>query len=334
MTEQSTIGRAELRLLGDIVTPMTIRVAATLRIADHLAEGDLTAAELADRVGADSTALERLMRYLTARGIFTEPRPRVFGLCPAGALLADDHPSGTRRWLDLDGYGGRSDLAFFGLLDAVKKGGPEEKSHKADLDESVAASYDRVMEDQIRMRAPAIVAARDWGSTGHVVDLGGGTGVLLTSILRANPGLRGTLVEFPTTARRAIRVVREAGLAARCAVMGGDLLQVPLPAADTYLMKGVLHGFDDHNVVHAFQRCAQAGNEGFRVVVIERVGATPDELEMFTAMDLRMLILGEGRERTLEEYTELAAKAGLTLAEVRPPCPDRNILEFTGRTAT
>jgi len=156
--------------------------------------------------------------------------------------------------------------------------------------------------------------------------------VLLTTILQTSPGLRGTLVEFPTTAQRAERVIKEAEVAERCAIVPGDLLQVPLPAADTYIMKGVLHGFDDENVVRAFERCAAAGNEGFRVAVIERVGARADDLEMFTAMDLRMLILGEGRERTLEAYSELAAKAGLALDEVHPPCPDRSILVFTGET--
>ncbi|MBO2445564.1 methyltransferase [Actinomadura barringtoniae] len=334
MTEHSTAGIAELRMLGDIMTPMTLRVAATLRIADLLAAGELPVDELAGKAGADAGALERLLRYLVARGIFTEPRPRVFGLSPAAALLADDHPSGSRRWLDLEGFGGRSDLALFGLLDTVRAGHPEEKSHKPDLDESVAASYDLVMEDQIRSRAPKIAAARDWGTSGHIVDLGGGTGVLLTTLLRTSPGLRGTLVEFPTTARRAGRVVEEAGVAERCDIVPGDLLQVPLPAADTYVMKGVLHGFDDDNVVRAFERCAAAGNEGFRVAVIERVGARSDELEMFTAMDLRMLILGEGRERTLESYAELAAKAGLVLDEVHPPCPDRSILVFMTETAS
>lgn len=334
MNEQGTTGLAELRLLGDIVTPMTIRVAATLRIADHLAHGEMTAAELAGRVGADSGALERLLRYLAARGIVAEPRPRVFGLSPAGAPLADDHPSGSRRWLDLEGFGGRSDLAFFGLLDTVRTGRPDVKSHKPDLDQKAAASYDTVMEDQIRMRAPEIVKARDWASSEHIVDLGGGTGVLLTTILQASPGTRGTLVEFPSTARRAAKIVQEAGVAERCAIMAGDLFEVPLPKADTYLMKGVLHGFDDHHVLRAFQRCAQAGVDGYRVVVIERVGSAADDLESFTAMDLRMLILGEGRERTLDEYVELAGQAGLTLAGVHPPCPDRSILEFTGTTTT
>ncbi|HWM84324.1 MAG TPA: methyltransferase [Kofleriaceae bacterium] len=314
----------------DLITPMALRVAATLRIADHIQAGHDRMPDLAARTGADPDALARLLRYLVAHGVFTEPEPGRFGLDDLAELLLDSHPRASRRWLDLEGFGGRMDLAFFELLATVRDGRPPHDGHKDSLTGEVAASYDDVMESQSRADAPALVAAFDWTGIEHVADLGGGTGTFLATLLAAQPALRGSLVELPATADAAGRLLAEAGLAGRSQVVAGDLLQATLPRADLYVLKFVLHSFDDADAIRALERCRGAGGQDTRVLVIERTLLAEGDRGEFTAMDMRMLILGHGRERTLEQYSDLAGRAGFALGKVTTvPAPYiRHLIEL------
>jgi hypothetical protein len=185
-----------------------------------------------------------------------------------------------------------------------------------------------MMENQSRQQTPAIVAGYDWSGVRHVVDLGGGTGTLLVGLLRAHPSLRGTLVELPRTADRARKLVAGEGLAERCAVVAGDLFEVPLPPAAVYLLKFVLHGLDDDPATAALQHCREAGGADARVLVVERTAAPGDDRTQFTAMDLRMLILGTGRERTLDEYGALAKRSGLRLTGATPTPVGVHLIEL------
>jgi hypothetical protein len=313
---------------ADIITPLALRVAATLRLADHVAAGHDRVVDLARHAGAEPDALRRLLRYLTARGIFSTPRPDRVALNDVAHLLRDDHPSGTRRWLDLEGFGGRMDLAFVDLLRTVRDGHAPRPIHDDELTASLSASFDDMMESQSRVQTPAIVAAYPWSGVRHVVDVGGGTGTQLIGLLRAQAALRGSLVELPRTAERAMRLVAEAGLTPRCTILAGDLFAVALPAADAYLLKFVLHGLDDAAATTALRRCAAAGGPAARVLIVERTAVPGEDLAPFTAMDLRMLILGEGRERTLEEYGALAEGAGLVLAGATPTAVGVHLLEL------
>jgi len=319
---------ARLWQLADIITPLAIRVAATLRLIDHIAAGTTRVAELARLAGADPDALARLLRYLAARDLLAEPEPGRFALTDLGAVLRDDHPSGTRRWLDLEGFGGTMDLAFVDLLATVRDGRPPRAAHESQLSDPISASFDDVMEAQSRQQAPAIVAGYDWSAVRHVADLGGGTGTLLVELLRAHPDVRGTLVELPRTAERARPLIANAGLAQRCRIVAGDLFEVALSGADVYVLKFVLHGLDDDAAVTALRRCRDAGGAGARVLVIERTVAPGDDRTAFTAMDLRMLILGTGRERTLDEYAALAVTAGLRLHATTPTVVGPHLIEL------
>ena len=245
--------------LADIITPFALRVAATLRLADHIAGGATEVPALAHRAGADPEALRRLLRYLAARGVLAEPEPGRFALTDLGAVLRDEHRTGTRRWLDLTGFGGTMDLSFVDLLATVREGRPPRSAHESELADPVSESFDEVMEAQARLQTPAIVAAYDWAGVRHVVDLGGGTGTLLVGLLRAQPALRGTLIELPRTAERAGPLLAREGLADRCRVVTGDLFEVALPRADVYILKFVLHGTDDERATAALRRCRDAG---------------------------------------------------------------------------
>lgn len=306
--------------LIDLVTPMAVRVAATLRLADLLRDGPVPLSRLAESAGCDPDGLARLLRHLIAQGMFSEPEPGVFALNDTAALLDSGHPSGMQVSLDLTGFGGRMDLAFTELLHSVRTGEPawsrvfgspfwEYLAGHPDM----SASFDEVMSAGAEY-ARDDLAAFDWSRVGHVVDVGGGTGTLLAAVLRAAPTLQGTLVDLPETVGRARQLLAGEGFGPRLEFVGQSFFD-PLPAGrDVYVLNSVLHDWPDDEALSILRRCAEAAGADGRVVVIEESG---ERSASHAEMDLRMLVLCGGRERTVAEYAELAARAGLAVATVR-----------------
>lgn len=316
----------EFWAMTDLVTPMALRTVATLRIADQLAGGPRDLKDLAVAAGCDADALGRVLRYLAARGVFEALPDDRFALGETARWLLDDDPSAARRWLDQTGYGATMDRGHLDLPAIVRRGGPVAPANKTSLDPVAAASYDALMAANTRNEAPLLVRAIDWSRFGHVVDVGGGTGVQLSAILTAFPGLRGTLVELPDSAAAAARTFAGAGLTERCGVLPGNLFDLELPAADAFLLRMLVHSFEDDQAVDALSRCRRALRPGGAVFVAE---AADTHLPAFTTMDVLMLVLGHGRERTLAQYDELATAAGLRRVAVHTPPSGPRALEYT-----
>ena len=316
---------AELWAMAQLATPMAVRVAATLHIADHIAAGSCTAPELAEATDADPDALERLMRYLTVRGVWTRDDDGRYGLTPLSMPLRDDHPTGLRGWLDIEGVG-RAELAFFQLLHTVRTGesGFRTQFGRSFWDDLVdeperGAAFDSLLGANAAERSPFIVDGYDWGSLGDLVDVGGGDGSLLISLLKQYPALRGTLFDQPETAEAARKALKEAGLDHRSEVVSGSFFEDDLPAgAGGYLLSFIMHDWGDGPAREILRRCAVAAGTGGSVFVVERL--RPDGAP-HTGMDLRMLVFDAGKERGLAEMTTLAAQAGLGVVATHPAGP-------------
>ncbi|NKZ05151.1 methyltransferase [Actinomadura latina] len=309
---------------ADLVTPMAIRVAATLRLADHIAGGTRTDAALAAAVGAEPDALRRLLGHLVTAGILSRVEDGGYGLTSLGEQLRDDDPGSMRAWLDLEGAIGHADLCFVDLLHTVRTGEPAfprrfGRTFWDDLsaDSGRAASFDALMGGRLVQEAPALAAAYPWGDLGRVIDVGGGNGSLLITILRAHEELRGTVVDLAGPVARAEEAIAEAGLGDRADARAGSFFDALPAGAGGYLLSGVLHDWDDEHAARILQRCAEAGGGTGKVLVVEHV-ANVQGAERDTEGDLRMLCYVRGRERTLDELGELAEPAGLRVGSVTP----------------
>jgi 2,7-dihydroxy-5-methyl-1-naphthoate 7-O-methyltransferase len=317
---------------ADLVTPMAIRVAATLRLADHIAAGTRTADRLAAAVGADGDALARLLEHLVTAGVLTRAAGS-YDLTALGEQMRDDHPDGWRAWIDLEGAIGRAELCFVQLLHTIRTGQPSFPRQYGrpfwdDLaaDATLAASFDALMGARLVADAPAIAAAYPWGSLGHVVDVGGGNGSLLIAILGAHCELRGTVLDLAGPVARAEQAIAAAGLGERAGTRVGSFFD-PLPAgAGGYLLSGILHDWPDEDAVRILRRCADAAGEAGLVLVVDHIADT-DDGPPDTEGDLRMLCYVRGRERSLTRLGAVAEAAGLRAGRVTP-AGTRSILEL------
>lgn len=326
----------QLRALSDLVTPYAIRVAATLRLADLIEAGARCADELAERCGADAAALERLLRHLVAKGVFAQPEPGVFALTELSRLLlTHQRHGGMTPWLDIEGGLGRSDVALSGLLQVARTGRPVYEGmfrrtfwEDLEADPERGRAFDALMAVQISFVADEVTTAYDWSDVGHVVDVGGGTGTLLTTLLTKHPTLRGALVDLPSAVETGRRILTAAGLSGRCTFSPGSFFAALPSDGDVYVLSRILHDWNDDDARAILRRCAEGAGPAGRVLVIEQLVADRPTSSMTTAMDLRMLSTFGGQERSLDEYCALAAAAELSLHENIVTKSGRSILEF------
>jgi O-methyltransferase domain len=329
----------ELWAMAELATPMAVRVAATLGIADFIARGPQSASTLAKETGSHPDTLERVLLHLVSAGVLRRDDSGLYTLTPLGDTLRADHPAHMRQRLDIEGAVGRADLSFFSLLHSVRTGEPAYRAQFGQTfwealgnDAALSASFDALMGEDVAHEASAIVGAYDWGTLESVVDVGGGNGSLLVSLLRAFPTLRGTVVELSPAADAARRILAASGLAERAEVVTGSFFG-PLPrGAGGYVLSAITHNWDNDSVRAILRRCARAAGAGGAVFVIERSDVDAEQSESEAASrrtdrDLRMLAYFGGRERTTREIGALAGDSGLD-AVAHHEAPPNTITEL------
>ena len=312
-------------------------LAARLGIADLLNDGPRHANELAEATGTHAPSLNRVMRLLASAGLFEEQENGSFALTSLGGHLRSAVPGSARAMVMLFA-GERIQEAWRELEYCVRTGNPVFR--KRGLDDPFAdpartpednANFDAAMADLTRLAAIAVAAVYDFAPLRTVVDVGGGNGALVIGILKASPHLHGIVFDQPHAAERARKPIAESGLAERCGAVGGDFFKEVPDGADAYILKHVIHDWDDDRAVTILKNCHRAmGNDG-RVLIVE--GVYPPRIDESLASrgaaanDVNMLVNTGGRQRSEAEFRALYNAAGFKLLRITPTQARVSVIE-------
>ena len=311
-------------------------VAAKLGVADVLAAQPLAAEAIAHAVGARASQLRRVLRALVAAGVFCELDDGRFGSNDAAAVLRAGAPGGMCDIVV--SFGDEMYRSFGELLHTVRTGETAFDSvYGAPLFEYYAANPETEARAAARMLARTLPAAREFAASDvlrgarTVVDVGGGTGTLVAEVLRQRPETAGVLLERPGMLELAKRYLAEQGVADRCELVEGDFFSSVPAGGDVYVLKSVLHDWDDDRCVAILRNCRAAMDDAARLVIVEL--SLPERMtpsaQMLSAalLDLIMLAYAGGRERTEAEFAQLLDPAGLRLASTTALTAGPHLLE-------
>jgi hypothetical protein len=321
--------RLEELMEGFQVT-QALYVAAKLNLADALWDRPKTVTELASSVGAHAPSLLRLMRYLVRVGVLAEAAGDRFALTPLGEPLRSDHPDSLQSLAML--YGSPLIWRPFGeLYDAVVTG--DRAFERAfglpyfeylEQHEEDGAVFNAVMSAGLPLE---VLDAYDFSSFHTIVDVGGGQGAFLQAILERSPQTHGVLYDLPAVVEQA-SVSDSTDIMARFAAVAGNMFDSVPTGGDAYLLKRIVHDWSDEEATRILRNCRQAMNNGGKVLLIEQILRPGHSSNPATVIDLQMMVLVSGRERTEAEYRTLFAAADLQLTRVVSAGP-RSILEAT-----
>ena len=316
---------------GALLT-QALYVAARLGVADLLAAGPRPVAGLAAETNTHERSLYRVLRSLAGAGVFRETEPKTFALTPLAEPLRSDAPDSVRNGMIF--MGEEWHFRVWGdMMHSVRTGRPAwGRTHGAEVFDYLAANpahaevFNNAMTDMSVITAPAVVEAYDFSSFGTLADIAGGHGYLLAQILKANPGLKGLLFDVPPVVEGAGALLEREGVAARVEKVAGDFF-ASVPRADAYIMKHIIHDWDDERAGLILKNInAAMGPEG-RVLIVEVVVPEGNEPHYAKLLDLEMLASPGGIERTAEEYAELLAGAGLRLTRIVPTTSPFSVVE-------
>ncbi len=324
---------ALLRLVNGFQVSQAIHVAAPLGIADLLKNGWRSSDDLAAATSTCARSLYRLLRALASIGVFREDAHRRFALTPLGECLRSDASEPVGPWAVFVGQP-EYRQSWGHLLHSVRTGenafrhahGMSIWEYRARNPEA-GAIFDRAMTTGSRRAANAILKACDFARFACVVDVGGGQGALLAAILAKHPSIRGVLFDQPHVVAGAEPVLRPAGVADRCQVVGGNFFDAVPSGGDAYILRFVLDDWEDEQATSILQTCRRAVGPSGKLLVIEREISPPNEGAEGKLADLNMMVVPGGRERTRDEWAALFAAAGFGLMGVTPVETQANIIE-------
>jgi hypothetical protein len=310
-----------------------VHVVAELGVADLLSGGARTSDEIAETTGSHPRSLSRLLRALTAAGVFRELDDGRFELAPMGECLRSEAADSLRAYAMVFA-GDHHWQAWSELAHSVRTGetGYEHRFGSRFYDDLAADPdayrlFDRAMAGSIARTCAPVVEAYDFSAVRTLVDVGGGDGSLAMAILNANLGMRGVLFEREPIAQLARSNIADAGFSERCEVVAGDFFRAIPVGADAYLLARCLRAFDDERSKMVLTTARQAMPRHARLLLVERILVPGNEASEAKLGDLNMLVLTGGCERTEADYARLLQAAGLELTAVVPTRSAMSILE-------
>jgi hypothetical protein len=309
-----------------------IYVAAELGIADRLAAGPRSPDELASEIGAHDRSLYRLLRALASVGIFVEDAQGRFALTPMGELLRSDVPGSRRTQIQM--MVGQFYQAWGGLIDSIRTGHPAfEAQHGRSFFDHLADHQDQaqIFDDAMKARndrkTMAMLDVYDLTGTNVLADIGGGNGSALVRVLKQYPEMRGILFDRPGVVERARAEIEREGLSDRCEIVGGSFLEQVPDGAGAYLLRHIMHNWDDEQALVILRRVHEAMDDQARLVVIDRIIPPGNEPMFGKIMDLNMLVMLGGVERTEEEFRRLLVLAGFRLTRIVKTDAEVSVIE-------
>jgi len=325
-----------LALINANWTTQAIATAVRLGVADHLTDLPLSIDALAQATGANAGALHRLLRSLVTLEVAIEPEDGCFALGELGSFLRSEAAGSLSAWAEFCGTG--SWAGWEHLYDCVLTGrsarqldGGSAGLGFLDEEPQAASLFHRAMGSLSFAVAESVACTLSFEEVSQVIDVGGGTGELIACLLNAHPALRGVLHDRAHAADAARQRLRQAGLSDRCEFVAGDFFDAVPAGGDLYLLKSVLHDWDDDRARTILTRCRASLRPSARLVLIERLMPqrlrSSDHDRAVVRSDLNMLVGPGGHERTEAAYRELLAACGLRVVAVRALVDGFSVME-------
>jgi hypothetical protein len=319
------------QLMSGHIVASAVNIAARLGLADRLAAGPKSADDLARETSVNADALYRLMRALASVGLFRETAPRTFELTGPGAALTD----GPVRWMALWIAGEFNYHVYANAMHSVKTGesavpvttggdGPFEHFAK---NPELSQIFNDAMTGFSAVVVPAVLEAYDFSGIKTLVDIAGGHGALLSEILKQHPTMKGILFDLDHVIEGAKPKIAAQGLADRVTTASGDFFAAVPAGGDAYIMKHIIHDWYDDKASAILENIRRVLPKDGRVLLVESVIPADNEPGMGKIIDLEMLVMPGGKERTEAEFRALFDRAGFTLTRIVPTKSPLSVIE-------
>lgn len=326
-----------LQLMSGTWIAQGLYVVALLGIADLLKNGTRSAAFLAAATKMNPAALYRLLRALASVGVFSEAGDENFSLTPLAEGLLNDRPDSQRAAAIM--MGEEHYRSWGELLYSVETGKPAfDKIYGQPIfaylagHTTAATIFDKAMTGIHGPETVAMLDAYDFSTFGTLIDVGGGNGSLLCAVLQRHPQLKGVLFDRADVIERARANLQAAGVAERCTTVAGNFFEQVPPGGDAYLMRHIIHDWNDEQALTILGHCRKALTGQAKLLLVESVIPAGNEPFFGKWLDVNMLVIPGGQERTEKEYRELLHKAGFALAHVVPTPLEVSVLEAVPTT--
>jgi hypothetical protein len=318
------------RLMTGHIISGAVQAVARLDIAGRVAAAPQTTAALARDCDVDEDSLYRVLRTLASVGVFEEVSPRTFGLTPAGQALGSPAMRAMALWITSP----VNMRVHAELMHSLQTGSPAvEKVFGVGAFEffeknpDVSAIFNDAMTGISATVVPAVLEAYDFGGIRVLVDVAGGHGGILTAVLQAHPSMRGVLFDLEHVIAGARERIAALGLSERCVTVAGDFFQAVPGGGDAYIMKHIIHDWDDQRAVEILRNVRAVLPANGRILLVETVLSPGNEPSLGKIMDLEMLAMAGGRERTEDQFRAIFERAGFKLTRIVPTKSPLSVIE-------